>query len=140
MVTLQMRRYQGQTQQSSIASEYSGREEQQEKPMMVAIPNARVNKYAMVVRTGNAALADVAMLRPWRLDDVASPADTARVEKSPVVRVERQMVCKIFTSNIPWIHGAGEVEKDVWKHHSHCRRELGEPANLWPSLRKKHEL
>lgn len=104
--------------------------------MVVTVPDAGVDEDAVVIGPGDAALAYIAVLRPWRFDEPTGAAFVAGVKESVVVGVERHVVSMILTSDVAWICGASEVKQHV--RHDNCDENggLGEEADLGPDLRK----
>lgn len=58
----------GEAQEGGVGGDDGRGEEQEDEPVVVAVPHARVDEDAVVVGPGDAALADAAMLGPRGLD------------------------------------------------------------------------
>ena len=108
--------------------------------MVVPVADARVDEDAVVVGAGDAALADVAVLGARRLDDVAGAADTARMKEGPVIWVEGHVVCEVVLGDVARIRSTSQVKEQIWEGDGYHCRQLGEPANLVPSLGQEHQL
>ena len=92
---------------------------------MIPISHTSVDEDAVMVGAGNAPLADAAVLRSRRLDDVTCFADVAWVENGKVVWVQRHVVRVVFRGDVARVRDAGEVEEEVGEEDSDGGSELG---------------
>jgi hypothetical protein len=107
------RRQQNETHEGAVCREKGGREEEQNKVVVVAVADALVEEDAVVIHLGHAALADGAVLRAGGLEEATSPALDARAEEGVVVRVQLHVVGVVLGRNVAWIAEGGVVEEEV---------------------------
>lgn len=74
--------------------------------MLIPIPDARIDKDAVVIGLCYAALTNAAMLGTCRLDELAGTAYATGGEESVVVRVETKMKGLVLGSDVAWISSA----------------------------------
>lgn len=104
--------------------------------MVVTVPNAGVDENAVMICPGDTALAYIAVLRTWGLDESTGSAFVSRVKESVIIGIERHVVSMILTGDVTWICGASEIKQYVRHDDRDENSRLGEETDLGPDLRE----